>query len=68
LRRRRGDAPFEQGLVRRQEPREARNDDERKDRPDANEEPVRTEDDVSLRPLARALLALAEQLRREERS
>ncbi len=33
---------------------------------DASQEPVWTEDDASLRPLARALLALAEQLSREE--
>jgi hypothetical protein len=33
---------------------------------DVSKEQVGSEDDASLRPLARALLALAEQLRREE--
>jgi hypothetical protein len=40
----------------------------RSDGLDADEEPIRSVDDDSLRPLARALLALAEQLRREEGS
>jgi hypothetical protein len=39
---------------------------EPKERPDAHEEPGWTEVDASLRPLARALLALSEQLSREE--
>jgi len=38
----------------------------REDHPDASHEHVWAEDDVSLRPLARALLALAEQLSQEE--
>jgi hypothetical protein len=44
-------------------------EDERESRQEPLEvrrEPVGAEDDASLRPLARALLALAEQLRREE--
>jgi hypothetical protein len=69
LRPRRGDAPTGAGLpraARRWE--EAQNEDRerRENRLDASQEPVWTEDDASLRPLARALLALAEQLMREE--
>jgi hypothetical protein len=40
----------------------------RSDGLDADEEPIRSVDDDSLRPLARVLLTLAEQLRREEGS
>ena len=69
MKRRREDAPHEDGLVRRHGPgEEARNDERRdpKDRPDAHEERVGSQEDDSLRPVARALLALAEQLRQEE--
>jgi hypothetical protein len=69
LRRRRGDAALENGLPRQGGKGEVVSHDERrepKERPDAHEEPDWTEDDVSLKPLARALLALAEQLNREE--
>jgi hypothetical protein len=47
----------------------AASDDKREEREEpleACEELVGSEDDAGLRPLARALLALAEQLRREE--
>jgi hypothetical protein len=68
LRPRRGDAPTEAGFPRRRGKGEAA-DQDRERRPnglDAEQEPIRSEDDDSLRPLARALLALAEQLSREE--
>jgi hypothetical protein len=39
-----------------------------RERPEVDAEPGRTEVDASLRPLARALLALAEQVMREEAS
>jgi hypothetical protein len=68
LRPRREDAPTEAGLPRRNERGEAAEDRlrEQEARLDASDEPKLTEVDVSLRPLARALLALAEQLSREE--
>jgi hypothetical protein len=69
LRPRREDAPTEAGLSRRC----GRGDDaaevEREwqmDGADVTGEPDEAEVDASLRPLARALLALAEQLRQEE--
>jgi hypothetical protein len=68
LRPRRGDAPTEAELLRRRGTSGDTADDERErreDTPGVNEERVRSEDDASLRPLARALLALAEQLQRE---
>ena len=66
---RRGDAPTEAEL-----PHPRTRDGEateqgrelQRDGLDASREPVWTEDDASLRPLARALLALAEQLSQEE--
>jgi hypothetical protein len=68
LRPRRGDAPTEAGLPRRHE----KGDENAKDRlrtqegrPDESDEPVLTEVDATLRPFARALLALAEQLSQE---
>jgi hypothetical protein len=68
LRRRREDAPTEVNL-----PRRCEKGDETADRPrklearlNASDEPVLTEVDAPLRPLARALLALAEQLMGEE--
>jgi hypothetical protein len=68
LRPRRDDAPTEAEVTRRRE-----NGDETADRLrtqdaqlDARDEPVATEVDATLRPLARALLALAEQLMGEE--
>jgi hypothetical protein len=68
LRPRRGDTPSEAGLRRRRGSGEAAEQERerRSDGLDAEEEPIRSADDDSLRPLARALLALAEQLRREE--
>jgi hypothetical protein len=69
LRPRRGDAPTGARLTRAVKGREeAQNDDRERweNHPDAGQEPVWTEDDASLRPLARALLALAEQLVRED--
>jgi hypothetical protein len=51
-------------LPRRPESHEA--EDKERDGPEASGEPAWTEVDASLRPLARALLALAEQLSREE--
>jgi hypothetical protein len=68
LRPRRGDAPTETGVTRRREKGDENADRLRRQeaRLDASDEPVLTEADVTLRPLARALLALAEQLSREE--
>jgi hypothetical protein len=62
---RRGDAPGEAGLPHAPGRDEvAEQDGERwLDDLDAEKEEIRSEDDDSLRPLARALLALAEQLR-----
>jgi hypothetical protein len=68
LRPRRGDAPTKTEVLRRRRASgEASNEREHREAtPVVNEERVGSEDDASLRPLARALLALAEQLRREE--
>jgi hypothetical protein len=68
LRPRREDAPAEAGVTRRREKGDDTADRLRtqKAQLDASDEPVVTEDDVSLRPLARALLMLAEQLMGEE--
>jgi hypothetical protein len=68
LRPRRDDAPTEAEVTRRREKGDDTADRLRKQEAllDASHEPVLTEDDVSLRPLARALLALAEQLMGEE--
>jgi hypothetical protein len=65
---RREDAPIEAGLPGGREGLADTADAQREYReaPDAREERGETADDVSLRPLARALLALAEQLTREE--
>jgi hypothetical protein len=70
LRPRRGDTPSEARLPRRRGRGEAaeQEPERRSNGRDAEEEPIRSVDDDSLRPLARALLALAEQLRREEGS
>jgi hypothetical protein len=70
LRPRRGDTPSEARLPRRLGRGEAteQEPERRSDGLDADEEPIRSVDDDSLMPLARALLALAEQLRREEGS
>jgi hypothetical protein len=69
LRPRRGDAPTETERFRRRrrsgDP-SASEREQREDAPAVNEERVGSEDDASLRPLARALLALAEQLTRED--
>jgi hypothetical protein len=65
---RRGDAPTEAELPRRRNGSDAASDDEREQQEDSlnvSEGLGGSEDDVSLRPLARALLALAEQLQRE---
>jgi hypothetical protein len=69
LRPRREDAPTETGVIRRRE----KGDENAEDRLlrqgaglDAGDGPSLTEVDATLRPLARALLALAEQLSREE--
>jgi Replication-relaxation len=69
LRPRRGDAPTEAGLPHRRGRSGECSEDERgqqEDALDVSQERVGSEDDASLRALARALLALAEQLRREE--
>jgi hypothetical protein len=69
LRPRRGDAPTEAALPRQRRSGGEAGEDEREQRReplDARSEPDAPEVDASLRPLARALLALAEQLRREE--
>jgi hypothetical protein len=69
LRPRRGNAPTEAELPRRLARGGEASDNERiqrKDPLDVTEEWVGSEDDASLRPLARALLALAEQLQRED--
>jgi hypothetical protein len=68
LRPRREDAPTEAGVTRRREKGDETTDRLRQQeaRVDASNEPVLTEVDASLRPLARALLALAEQLMRGE--
>jgi hypothetical protein len=65
---RREDAPTEAELPRRRERNEPPDHDgTRLEGPrDVSEERVEAEVDASLRPLARALLALAEQLQREE--
>lgn len=68
MRPRRGDAPADDGLPHPRGKAEAAEQD-RERRPDvldAEKGKIRSEDDDSLRPLARALLALAEQLSREE--
>jgi hypothetical protein len=68
LKPRRGDAPTK-ALPRRHGRSHEGSHDEREQLEGAlevDEERVGSEDDASLRPLARALLALAEQLRREE--
>jgi len=69
VRPRRGDAPAEAGLpsparIGGEVPDEER--ERRKDPLDVEGELVESEDDASLRPLARALLALAEQLSQEK--
>jgi hypothetical protein len=68
LRSRRGDAPGEAELPHPHGKGEAaeQDRDRRRDGLDAEEGEIRSEDDSSLRPLARALLALAEQLSGEE--
>jgi len=69
LRWRRDDAPIGAGLPRQGRKGEELSHDEQREpekRPDAHEEPGWTEDDASLRRLASELLALAEQLSREE--
>lgn len=66
---RRGDAPTETGLPRRRGRGDGPTDVERERRRDGLDvagEPDEAEVDASLRPLARALLALAEQLSQEE--
>jgi hypothetical protein len=66
LRPRRGNAPIE-ALPRRRGSGDGPQDEREQLEPlEVNEERVGSEDDASLRPLARALLALAEQLMREE--
>ena len=68
---RRGDAPTEAGLPRQRGRDGEAWDDERegqRNHPDTGQEQVETEDGASLRPLARALLALAEQLKQEDAS
>jgi hypothetical protein len=69
LRPRRGHAPTDAGLGRRRGRGDDAADVERDRRPDgldAVAEPDETEVDATLRPLARALLALTEQLMGEE--
>jgi len=68
LRPRREDAPTEAGVTRRHEDGDENLEDRlRKQRaPVEADEEVLTEADATLRPLARALLALAEQLMGEE--
>ena len=69
MRPRRGDAPTGAGLPLARGSGDEAAEQERdlqRDWLDASQEPVWTEDDASLRPLARALLALAEQLSQEE--
>ena len=69
MRPRRREAPSEDGLPRQGGKGEVVSHGEwrePKERPDAHEDPDWTEDDASLRPLARALLALAEQLSQGE--
>jgi hypothetical protein len=68
LRPRREDAPTGAGLRRRSESGDEAADRLRKleVRLDASDDPAKTEVDANLRPLARALLALAEQLMGEE--
>lgn len=70
MRPRRGDTPSEARFPRRRGRGEAVGEEpeRRSNGLDADEEPIRSVDDDSLRPLARALLTLAEQLRREEGS
>jgi hypothetical protein len=66
---RREDAPTEAELPRRRRRSGEAPGDEREQREnplDVRREPVGAEVDASLRPLARALLALAEQLQQEE--
>ncbi len=66
---RRGDAPTEAGLPRWRGRGDEAAGEERgrqRDDPDVAGEPDEAEVDASLMPLARALLALAEQLSREE--
>jgi hypothetical protein len=65
---RRGDAPAETGVTRRREKVDVAAEDrlrEQEVRLDAVAEPDEAEADATLRPLARALLALAEQLSQE---
>jgi hypothetical protein len=69
LRPRREDAPSEAGLLgRRGKSETAEQERERGFDGLGAEEEIRSEEDDSLRALARALLALAEQLKREEES
>jgi hypothetical protein len=68
LRPRRDKAPTEAGLPRRHEEGDENAEDRLRNqvaRLDESDEPVPTEVDATLRPLARALLALAEQLSEE---
>lgn len=67
MRPRREDAPSEAGLFGQRGKSEAAEQERKRgfDGLDAEEE-IRSEEDDSLRPLARALLALARQLKREE--
>jgi hypothetical protein len=64
----RDNAPTEAGIPRRHERGDESADQLRRleARLDASDEPAETEVDATLRPLARALLALAEQLMGEE--
>jgi hypothetical protein len=69
LRPRREDAPTEAGVTRRHDNADETAEDRLEDqevRVDRSDEPVLTEVDATLRPLARALLALAGQLMGEE--
>ena len=69
MRPRREDAPTEAALPRRRDKGEETAEDRLRNqdvRLDASDELVLTEGDATLRPLARALLALAEQLMGEE--
>ncbi|HLB62060.1 MAG TPA: hypothetical protein VJN50_04915 [Actinomycetota bacterium] len=68
---RRGDAPTEARLPHRSDGGDEAAEDRLRGQEaclDAGDEPVLAEVDATLRPLARALLALAEQLIREEAS
>jgi hypothetical protein len=70
LTRRRADAPTEAEIIRRRRRTAEASDDDREGQKGRvaldDTSAVGSEDDASLRPLARALLALAEQLQRED--